>query len=277
MFRKYLMIFLCDVGALAYIILKKILIFLNCAKNKKGFRILVYHSVTSKQFRKEHSEYDIGLAAFRRQMDILKKTSKKIIKLTEGVNALKRGGLSSDSIAITFDDGTLNVYSEVLRILEELNIPATFFAVNGYIEKGPKENFMDWPRVLSLKAKGFEIGSHSYSHKRVSALKNEDLEREVVGSKKAFEKRGMPVKYFAYPFGFYGDFSPETETAVKRAGYEACFTNIMGENYSGDNLFRLKRTRIAWRDNAFSFRMRINGAYDWVDAIKYKFLRNKNE
>jgi peptidoglycan/xylan/chitin deacetylase (PgdA/CDA1 family) len=276
MFKKNIIIFLSDVIAIIYFLVKKmaifftgkIPIFLKRASGEKRLRILVYHSVSGGAFEKDVDESNVSPEAFIRQMEILKKTSEKIVSLAEGIKSLEKRDLSGNAIAITFDDGLANAYNEASRILKDRDIPATFFLVNNYL--GRKKCYMNWENALSLKEKGFGIGSHSYSHRRLSALKGEELDMETVYAKKKFEERGINVEYFAYPYGFYGDFSKEIEAFVKKAGYKACLTNIMGENIPGDNLFRLKRTRISWRDTPFRFKMKINGAYDWVDALKYK-------
>ncbi len=286
MFKKKILIFLSDLVAIVHFFVKKIVSFAitRRGEGKKRLRILVYHSVSTDSFHKDLDENNVRLDAFKQQMAILKKTSRKIVSLTEGINGLVRRDLPRDSIAITFDDGMLDVYEEALGVLEDFNIPATFFVVYKYAdsEKGPSQSdtfqkggFMNWRMISSLKEKGLEIGSHSYSHKGLRTLGDEDLHREIVYAKKKFEERGIPVEYFAYPYGFYRDFSNKTEALIKEAGHKACLTNIMGDNSPGDNLFRLKRTRISWRDNSFRFKMKIGGAYDWVDVLKYKLSRDK--
>ncbi len=283
-FKKNILIFLTDLIAILHFPFRKIILFLKNRGIKKSIRILVYHSVSEKLFYKDSEENNVSLAVFKKHMNILKESNKKIISLDEGITRLKNNDLPSDSIVITFDDGLANVYGEAVNILEELNIPAAFFIVYQYVG-GDKnifksmnsrtEEFMDWDMIFSLKKRGFEFGSHSYSHKRLSTLTDDDLEIEIADSKKNFEEKGIAVKYFAYPYGFYSDFSKKTQNLVKKAGYLACFTNILGENYPENNLFELKRTRISWRDNAFRFKMKIDGAYDWVDSLKLVFRNNR--
>lgn len=269
MFKKSIIIFLSDVIAIINFIIKRIFTLLSRKRDKKTLRVLVYHSVSGDAFYKDLSENNVRLDMFRQQMLILKKTPKRIVSLTEGLNGLRKNNLSHDSIAITFDDGTEDIYNEASKVLEDFHIPAIFFVVYKYAEEG-KRGFMNWDMVFSLKERGFEIGSHSYSHKRLGALNDEDLEKETGYAKRKFEEKGIPVEYFAYPYGFYGDFSEKTEKAIRKTGFKTCFTSIMGDNKPGDDLFELKRTRISWRDNPFRFKMKINGFYDWVDKLKYK-------
>ncbi len=284
MFKKNIIILLADVVAILYLPLRKIMEFFKNKRVKKSLRILVYHSVSGELFYKDTAENNISSTSFRRHMNILKESNKKIISLDEGITGLKNNDLPHDSIAVTFDDGLANVYREAVNILEELNIPATFFITYKHAD-GEKdtfkpgdltaEEFMDWDMLTSLRKRGFELGSHSYSHNRLSTLTDDELETEIAGSKKRFEEMGIPVKYFAYPYGFYSDFSKKTQDLIKKAGYSACFTNIMGGNHPGDNLFELRRTRTSWRDNALRFKMKIDGAYDWIDTLKLLFRNNR--
>lgn len=279
MAKKFLIIFLTDVIAIISLAVKKTLILLRLKGREKTLRVLVYHSVSESSFFKDPGENNVELRAFRLHMSILTKTPKKIASLDEGINSLKSGKLLCDSIAVTFDDGIGDVYTDALRILESFRIPAAFFIVYEYADRGGeslisadgvRRRFMSWSEVYSLIEKGYEIGSHSYSHRRLSGLEGEELVKEIGYAKKKFEEKGIRIRYFSYPYGFYGDFSERTEEAVKLAGYKGAFINVMGENRAGDNLYRLKRTRVSWRDNPIQFKMKINGAYDWVDSLKYR-------
>ena len=275
MFKKNLIIFLTDIMAFMSFAAKRISAFLGVNRNVGKLRILVYHSVSNKAFAKDLFENNVSLDSFRWQMSMLKNLN-RVVGLTEGLKDLQNGILSCPSVAICFDDGMACVYNEALEVLQDSQVPATFFITYGYTDSC-KEGFMDWSMVLSLKEKGYEIGSHSYSHRRLSALNDEELDKETLYTKKKFEEKGIPTEYFSYPYGFYGDFSEETEEKIKRSGYKASFTNIMGDNAAGDDAFGLRRTRVSWRDTPFRFRMKIEGAYDWVDALKYRLSLAKKE
>lgn len=288
MLKKKVIILLSDLVAIAYFSVYKVFVFLKFVRPKRGLRILLYHSISTEPFCEDLDlkEECVSLRLFKQQMAILKKASRKIVSLDEGIRALKENDLPCDCIAITFDDGIADSCDMAARILGDFNIPATFFIVYKYIDSKKKliesgvhtkKCFADWDMLSFLQNKGFGIGSHSYSHKRLSTLDYEDLDKETVYVKKQFKDAGIQVEYFAYPYGFHEDFSDKTEESVRKAEYKACLTDIMGNNYLGDNLYRLKRTRVSWRDRPFRFRMKINGAYDWVDRLKYRLFAKKME
>ena len=64
-------------------------------------------------------------------------------------------------VALTFDDGpSPRVLTEVLPILRELDVPATFFVTGAELERRPGLG-------AALVAAGHELGNHSYSHRRM--------------------------------------------------------------------------------------------------------------
>lgn len=77
---------------------------------------------------------------------------------------LKRGDVSRKYIFFTFDDGPHPVYtSQILDILEEKNVKATFFFLGKKAQK--------FPEIIRLvKEKGHAIGSHGYSHRPIWLL-----------------------------------------------------------------------------------------------------------
>lgn len=68
-----------------------------------------------------------------------------------------------------------------------------------------------------------EVGAHSVTHARLSALSPEAQFHEIRASREACaDLVGTPPASFAYP---YGDYAPETVSLVARAGFEvACTT-----------------------------------------------------
>lgn len=63
-------------------------------------------------------------------------------------------------VALTFDDGPTEKTNEILSILEDLDVKATFF-VNGIdLEKNMEE-------ARNIVVAGHELGNHTYSHSRM--------------------------------------------------------------------------------------------------------------
>jgi peptidoglycan-N-acetylglucosamine deacetylase len=63
-------------------------------------------------------------------------------------------------VALTFDDAPTEWTTEVLRILEEKEVKATFYVIGENIEKYPNI-------TKAIVEQGHELGNHSYSHQRM--------------------------------------------------------------------------------------------------------------
>lgn len=76
-------------------------------------------------------------------------------------------------IALTFDDGPHPVYTgEILDILREYGIRATFFVVGENVERYPE-------LVERELAEGHEVGNHTYSHCHLSKTSPYQIIREI--------------------------------------------------------------------------------------------------
>jgi peptidoglycan/xylan/chitin deacetylase (PgdA/CDA1 family) len=141
-------------------------------------------------------------------------------------------------LVVTFDDGFRSVLDLALPILSRLGLPATLFVVTDQVESeprgwsgvdhwlgGPHRHELDlltWSELRQLADVGWEIGSHTRSHVRLTELDDDDLEEELDGSRKRCEEMlGRPCRSLAYPYGMYDD---RVIRAASAAGYEAAVT-----------------------------------------------------
>ena len=84
-----------------------------------------------------------------------------------------RSSSNTNQIALTFDDGPHPRYTEeILNILEEYNITATFFIIGINAEHYPEN-------LHKILEAGCEIGNHTYSHQRTSDLNKEELKNQI--------------------------------------------------------------------------------------------------
>jgi peptidoglycan/xylan/chitin deacetylase (PgdA/CDA1 family) len=140
------------------------------------------------------------------------------------------------TLAVTFDDGFRSVLELGLPILERLDLPATVFAVSNFASSGAPltwdgiDNWVDGPFDSELQSlsceqlgelidRGWEIGSHTTSHPRLTTLAPAQLAEELTTSRQVLETGlGHPCHSIAYP---YGDTDTRVATAAKEAGYRA--------------------------------------------------------
>jgi peptidoglycan/xylan/chitin deacetylase (PgdA/CDA1 family) len=157
-----------------------------------------------------------------------------------------------DRLAVTFDDGDSSVFEYALPILAELGVPGTAFVV---VQRVGAPGFLSWEQLASLAAAGWEIGSHTMSHRRLPDLDDASLAAELRESRSTIEARiGVPCRSIAYP---YGDWDPRVRGATARAGYTAaCVTgrasdvDVLGwprvgvDGRDSPTIFRLKTSRV---------------------------------
>jgi peptidoglycan/xylan/chitin deacetylase (PgdA/CDA1 family) len=132
-------------------------------------------------------------------------------------------------VAITFDDGHENFYTEALPVLRDLSIPATVFIVSEAI--GENDTNLNSEATMTDKQIGelvegdlVTVGNHTRTHPFLSEIDDPaELEAEIVGAREDLEERfGITVNRFCYPSG---DFN-ETAVDVVRDSHEYAVTTV---------------------------------------------------
>ncbi len=105
-------------------------------------------------------------------------------------------------VALTFDDGPNPIYTpEILNILNEKNVKATFFLIGKNVE--------DYPEVARrIVNEGHTIGSHTYSHRSLIPLSVKGTDYEIKKAEAAIEKvTGVRPTLFRPPRGVYSSYA----------------------------------------------------------------------
>jgi polysaccharide deacetylase family sporulation protein PdaB len=102
----------------------------------------------------------------------------------------------ANMIALTFDDGPHPKYTmEILEILEEYDIPATFFFVGENVSY-----YQDTAREVAKR--GHEIGNHTYSHPCVNKQSQAAFREELTRCEEIIQRVvGVHPKLFRPPQG----------------------------------------------------------------------------
>jgi peptidoglycan/xylan/chitin deacetylase (PgdA/CDA1 family) len=95
-----------------------------------------------------------------------------------------------------------------------------------------------------------DVGAHSLTHPSLPALSREEMQREIIASRKACEQlAGVSVNAFAYPFG---DVDEVTASAVRAAGFDIACTTIGGAVTLEQDRMRLPRIFVGdWKAEEF--------------------------
>ena len=106
---------------------------------------------------------------------------------------------SKKYIAFTYDDGPSKYTQELLKILEINDSSATFFMLGNRMK-----NYEEL--VRKIKKSNSEIGSHSYSHKNLTRLSEDELSDELNSTNIIYNAiTGENLKYLRPPYNYYND------------------------------------------------------------------------
>ena len=98
-------------------------------------------------------------------------------------------------VALTFDDGPTEHTPEILAVLKDLNIPATFFVTGAELQQHMAYGSM-------IAQAGHELGNHSYSHHRMLFTPLADVKREIETTDSLIVKAGYTGRIcFRPPYG----------------------------------------------------------------------------
>ncbi len=99
--------------------------------------------------------------------------------------------------------------------------------------------------IIELTEGGLiEAGCHTVTHPQLSALSNEAQQNEIRQSKVKLEAIVRhPVKAFAFPYGQECDYTPETISMVREAGFDYSCTTSVGVVERGADPYRLPRVQ----------------------------------
>lgn len=127
-------------------------------------------------------------------------------------------------IALTFDDGPYPPYTEnLLAVLKERHVPATFFLVGENAAKHPE-------LVRMLKEQKHEISLHANVHQDFLKLDKEQLAENITTGKNTLENiSGTKVKYIRPPHGFK-DWA--VINAIEDAGLQAVNWSIIPRDWT---------------------------------------------
>lgn len=183
--------------------------------------ILQYHHVAADTPKST----SVTPSEFRMQMQHLKDLGYKVVSLERLINQLKNGEpLADDEVAITFDDGFANVFTNARPILKEFGFPYTMFLGPALINRkeGP---VLSWDQIRTMAQEGAIIANHSSYHDRLAVPKQGESQAQwrqrvkadiLLAEQQLEEKLGVRRNWIAYP---YGDFSAELEKLVAELGF----------------------------------------------------------
>ena len=215
--------------------------------------ILMYHAVEDAPRPPKYKHFYVTAREFAGQMRMLKSSGH--CPITFGALAAARAGLASlppQPVLLTFDDGYLNLKTNVHPLLSSLGFSYTVFLVSELVGKTnawvAAEGYeptplLDWPDILAMQAEGgVEFEGHTRTHPRLADLSEADVRHELADSKTALEQKlGKALTTLCYP---YGSVSERVAEITADAGYTQAVTTEFGRARATDNPLRLPRISV---------------------------------
>ncbi|MBD8907774.1 polysaccharide deacetylase family protein [Methylorubrum zatmanii] len=147
---------------------------------------------------------------------------------------------------VTFDDGYANTFAVARPVLKALNVPGIVFLISDWIDAPPDfppgldrvdalpasgRLYMNRAEIAAWCDEGFDVGSHTATHPRMSRLGHAQAADEIARSRRDLAAlTGREIRHFACPWGVAGqDFDPEREPVLAlESGYCTFFTTRRG-------------------------------------------------
>jgi peptidoglycan/xylan/chitin deacetylase (PgdA/CDA1 family) len=203
--------------------------------------ILMYHYVRTVDASVDPLGYGLSVtpAQFAAQLDWLHRAGYDTVQLSALVSCVHgEAPCPARAVALTFDDGYMDAYTNAFPLLQQYGDTATFYIVSGFVGH---EGYMGWDEIRAMHNAGMEIGAHSISHLDLTTLSYyENVDQIARSGQEIAAQIGAPVRSFCYPAG---KFTPEIAKITHDAGYTSATTTI--QEGAQEDMFTLPRIRIA--------------------------------
>jgi peptidoglycan/xylan/chitin deacetylase (PgdA/CDA1 family) len=175
------------------------------------------------------------------------------------------------TLVVTFDDAFASVLKHAQPILAAAGVPGTVFVPTQFPAAGTPltwagiDDWLDtphrdelrclsWDQLGSLAQSGWEVGSHTRSHARLTTLGDDRLVAELAGSRADVEEHlGRECLSVAYP---YGDVDSRVAETARRAGYSVAAA--MSSHLAALGVLRWPRLGIYHVDNPLRFLLKMS-------------------
>ena len=202
--------------------------------------ILMYHYIRTVDAGADPIGYNLSVAPelFDAQMAWLRDNGYATVSMATAQRCIAGEPVCPpNAIALTFDDGYLDAYTDALPTLQRYGFIGTFYLVNNFMGQ---PGYMSWEQAGEMNKAGMEIGAHTLDHLDLTVIDQGEARRQIEQSKIDIEARlGVIVSSFCYPSGRY---TGETVALVRELGFANATTTRWDDDYSDP--FAYPRRRI---------------------------------
>ncbi|TGZ76251.1 glycoside hydrolase/deacetylase [Ascodesmis nigricans] len=145
-------------------------------------------------------------------------------------------------IALTFDDGPLEFTAELLDLLANEGVKATFFITGNSIGKGAIDSVQRWRNLIRRAYnEGHQIAAHTWDHPRLNGLSEADRRWQMTRLETAFlDILGRYPTYMRPPFS---DCNAACRATMDYLGYHVIFWDVDTDDYNNNDPVRIENSR----------------------------------
>lgn len=128
-------------------------------------------------------------------------------------------------VALTFDDGPLDtVTPRLVRVLNRLQVPATFFMVGNRVEANPE-------LVRMVDRAGYAIGNHTWAHADLTSQRPRQVRHALAATRRALIATGVEPTDLARPP--YGAVDGKVRRVMAELGLVPVLWTIDSQDWTG--------------------------------------------
>ena len=173
-------------------LIKKLYYKFRVVTTNKASVVLMLHSINAKN--SDTGKVNLSRDRFTELMDV--------VNQFEHIGDVVIKGASG--VALSFDDGRSDIYSDIYPYLKSRQIPFTIFVTYNLLDTA---GYLTKQQLIELADDELvTIGSHCMNHVPLAQQAKEVQYTEIIESKKMLEELlQKPVEYMAYPYGQHNE------------------------------------------------------------------------
>jgi peptidoglycan/xylan/chitin deacetylase (PgdA/CDA1 family) len=194
----------------------------------KWIPTLMYHKIPDAEIQSQHKIY-VTRDNFEKHLTFFKNrgfetlTFSQLKKYSSGELSFKT--FPKKPLMLTFDDGYTDNLQNASPLLKKYGFRAQLFLLaNQNIAQNswdlnstePAHEIVSGADRQKWKNSAFEIGSHGFSHEKITEFTPEEALKELVDSKKSLEAEfNLPINVYAFTYGITAESSAELAQAAQ--------------------------------------------------------------
>lgn len=175
-----------------------------------GPKVVYYHDVGT-----TYTDMGTPFELLKEHVACARKVGFSFVSKLEDLNSPKK-------LLMCFDDGFRGLWDERVYFFREGICPTVFIAVDLVGQPG----YLTWDEIRDLQSHGFVFQSHTWSHRPLTDVLDEELLHELADARMAIGRGlGYDPDMLCFPCGMH---SQKVVEAAKAAGYRKLFASYPG-------------------------------------------------